>query len=246
MNVVYSLVSALIISLISLVGIFSLLTRKKLDKIVFFLVAFAAGTMIGGTFLHLLPESLEKFKSDYIFLCLILGFIAFFMLEKFIFWHHCHKENCEIHPFGILNLFGDSVHNFVDGVIIFAGFSHSLEFGITISLLILLHELPQELGDFGVLLFAGYNPFRALFLNFISALTSLCGVLFGYFVLSSIQNLSIFLMPFAGGGFLYISASDLIPELHREKEMKKSILAFVTFTIGIILMWILKITNIHF
>lgn len=237
----YSLTSAVIISLVSLGGGFSfLLNKKKLDKIIFLLVGFAAGSLMGGAFFHLIPEAIENSYNEYTFSFLLLGFINFFILEKFILWHHCHKENCEVHPFGPLNLIGDSVHNFIDGIFIFAGFSHSIDSGITVSLLILFHELPQELGDFGVLVYSGYTPLKALLLNLLSAITCIFGVIFSFFAFSTVKNFSTVLLPFIAGGFLYIAASDLIPELHREIERKKSTLSFFMFMLGITLMWALR------
>lgn len=247
-KIFYSLISATVISLASLIGVFSLLIKKQeiLNKIVFLFVGFAAGALMGSAFFHLLPESLHTKHNENVFLYLILGFIIFFILERIIRWHHCHKEEvCEIHPFGTLSLIGDGVHNFIDGVIIFAGFSHSIESGVIISFTVLLHEIPQELGDFGVLIYSGYTIKKALLFNLLSALTCILGVIFSFFVFSSIKNFSIILMPFAAGGFLYISASDLIPEIHRQQDLKRSNYAFFMFILGLILMWLLKNLHIH-
>jgi zinc and cadmium transporter len=202
------------------IGALTLLT-KRIDKIVFALVAFAAGALMGGAFFHLISETLEHLKTNICFSLVMLGFVSFFILERFLKWHHCHKGGeCEIHPFAYLNLIGDSIHNFIDGIIIGASFIIDINLGIMTTLLIILHEIPQELGDFGVLIYAGLSPKRALFYNFISQLTCILGGIIGYYI-SVAHNFSIFLLPIAAGGFIYIAASDLIPELREEKNTKR-------------------------
>ena len=136
-------------------------------------------------------------------------------MEKFLHWHHCHKRECKIHPVSCLILLGDGIHNFVDGLIIAAGFLISPEFGVITSLLIFLHEIPQELGDFAVLVYYGMERKKALLLNFLSQLTCVLGGIAG-FMLGGFPEFGEYAVPFAAGGFIYIAASDLIPELHRE------------------------------
>jgi len=232
------IVATFIVSLISFVGAVTLvLSKNRLQKILLVLVGFAAGTLIGGAFLHLLPESIEQSKEiNNIFLSVIIGFVVFFLLEKLL-WRHCHEKTCPIHTFAYLNLFGDGVHNFIDGLVMAASFVVSIPLGITTTLAIAAHEIPQELGDFGVLVFGGLKPRKALILNFITALTAVAGGIGGYYFYPYMGGGMIFLLPFAAGGFLYIAASDLVPELHKETNTIRTVLSFSSFLAGIILMW---------
>lgn len=240
---IYSVITTFIISLISFIGVFTLgLKEKHLKKILILLVAFSAGALMGGAFLHLLPESLEEVGTCDPFICLLIGFSIFFLLEKFLFWHHCHEhKKCEIHSFTYMNLIGDGVHNFIDGLIIVAGFVVSIPFGITTTIAIIAHEIPQEIGDFAVLLYGGWEKKKALLFNFISGLTAVLGAIVGSLAYSFIPSFTSFLLPFAAGGFIYIASSDLIPELHKQKDVKRSVAAFLMFLIGIGFMYGVKI-----
>ena len=233
------LLSTIIISLVSLIGIFFFSVKdKSLKKILLLLVGLSAGTFIGGAFLHLLPEAIEKFNDSIIYLYILFGFISFFILEKGLHWHHCHKGDCDFHSFTYMNLIGGGIHNFIDGLIIAGSFLVSVPLGIASSISILFHEIPQEIGDFGVLLHGGFSRVKALLFNLLSGVLAVLGGIVGYFLGSSFN---MFLLPFAAGGFIYIGASDLIPELHKEKEFKKSFLSFITFLIGAGLMLVLKV-----
>lgn len=236
------LTSTIIVSLLSLGGILTLTIKgKSLDTILFTLVGFSAGTLMGGAFLHLLPESLAKANSQNVFLYVIAGFVLFFLSERILYWRHCHREECPVHTFTYMNLLGDGIHNFLDGLIIAISFITEISLGLTTTFAIIAHEIPQELGDFGVLVYGGFSKSKALFFNLLSALTAVFGALLGYFLGSNVESIIIYLLPFAAGGFLYIAASDLIPELHKEPDMKKSIFSFLFFLLGIIVMWALKI-----
>ena len=237
----YALASAIIISLISLIGIFTLgLKEKFLNKILLLTVGFSAGGLMGGAMLHMLPEAAEESESLGVFLWVIGGFAIFFILERLIHWHHCHKVDCPVHAFAYTNLIGDGVHNFIDGFIIMTSFLVSIPLGIAVSISIIFHELPQEIGDFGVLLYAGIKKAKALFYNFLTALTAILGVLAGYLLTESVEKNIPFILAIAAGGFIYISASDLIPELHKEKNLNKSLLSFAMFIIGVGVMWVLR------
>jgi len=226
------------ISLISLVGILSLLFRANLQRIIYALVSFATGALIGGGMFHLLPEALRiSGNAVYNF---VLGIIVFFILEKFLYWRHCHRVECPVHSFAYLNLIGDAFHNFLDGVVIAGAFLTSPHLGYVTSLAVALHEIPQELGDFGVLLYAGLSVKKALFYNFLSAITCILGGVITYFVGESINALKSPLLAFSAGGFVYIALVDLIPELRKETEWKKSIPQIILILLGIILMLILK------
>jgi zinc and cadmium transporter len=203
------------------------------------LIGLAAGTLIGGALLHLLPEALENSTADDVFLIAIVGFVTFFILEK-ILWRHCHERTCEIHTFAYLNLVGDGIHNFLDGLIIAGSFLFSVELGLITTLAVAVHEIPQEIGDFGVLVYGGIKRKKALFYNFITALAAVIGGIIGYFVLPYMGDMMNYILPFAAGGFLYIAASDLVPELHKQSDERKSISAFFFFIIGIALMWLMR------
>jgi len=234
--------STFLISLLALVGIFTLALKEKLlDKILFFSVALSAGGLMGSAFLHLLPESLEKSKSLNVSIWVLIAFIVFFLIEKILHWRHCHKGKCPVHLFGYLNLLGDGVHNFIDGLVIAAAFLTNSSLGLTTSLAIAMHEIPQEIGDFGVLVYAGFNKWRALFLNLVSATLAIFGGLVGYLLSGFSHSLASFLLPFAAGGFIYIAASDLLPEIRKETKIEKSLISFGTFIVGILIMYALKL-----
>jgi zinc and cadmium transporter len=241
MPLAWSLIGTFIVSLISLAGVFTLgLKGKLLEKILFGLVGFSAGALIGGAFLHLIPEALELGPSIPVFYCLILGIILFFVMERYFHWRHCHEEDCKVHPFTYLNLFGDGIHNFIDGMVIAVSFTASVKLGIATTVAIILHEIPQELGDFGVLVYGGFSKQKALLCNFLSALTAMFGALIGYLLADYIGGLSRFILPLTAGGFIYIAASDLIPQLHKEKDLRRSNLAFLAFLMGIAFMALAK------
>ncbi len=237
--------SSFLISLIAFIGIASLAFKDKLlDKILLCLVGFAGGALIGGAFLHLLPETVQKSTNMDVFLALSFGFFLFFLLEKLL-WRHCHKGKCEIHPFAYINLVGDGVHNFIDGLVIAASFLSSVELGIVTSLAVAFHEIPQEIGDFGVLVYAGMQKSRALILNFITALSVIVGGVAGYYMSSLVGESIIYLLPFTAGGFIYIAASDLIPELHKEVDSRRSWASFAVFIAGFALMLFIKLSFAH-
>jgi zinc and cadmium transporter len=241
-ELIWILGSVIVVSLISLIGVITLaFTDKVLKKLLFLLVAFSAGAMLGGAFIHLLPEALENSSSLFVFLFVLVGFSLFFILEKLLFWRHCHEGKCHIHTFTYMNLMGDAVHNFIDGMIVAATYLVSIPLGIITTVAIIAHEIPQEISDFGVLVYGGFKKTKALFANFMVALTAVLGAVFGYLLSNYIEGFNSFLVPFAAGGFIYIAASDLVPELHKEKDIKKSSVSFIVFLLGILLMWITKI-----
>jgi zinc and cadmium transporter len=245
-NFIWAVGASIAVSLVSLIGIFSLLLREGwLNKILFMLIGFSAGGLIGGAFLHLLPEALEQASSQIIFPYLILGFIAFFVLEKYFHWRHCHEGICSVHAFTYLNLIGDGIHNFTDGLVIGASFLVSINFGIITTLVIIMHEIPQEIGDFGVLVYGGFSKFKALYYNFVIALTCVLGTIVGYFISVYIKNFSPFLLPFTAGGFIYIAACDLVPELHKQSDLKKSVSSMAAFLCGILFILLIRIVHSH-
>lgn len=232
--------ATLLLSLISLLGIITLsLKPKYLKKTLLLLVSLSAGALMGGAFFHLIPESLEASTSSNVFISVLTGFVIFFIIEKVLHWRHCHKDHCPVHTFAYMNLFGDAVHNFIDGLIIAASFMVNIHLGIITTLAVALHEIPQEIGDFGVLLHAGFSKLKALSYNFLIAATAVLGGLVGFLLQGTTGSLTSFLLPFAAGGFLYISASDLIPEIRKELHVGKSLLNLLLFLVGILLMYAL-------
>jgi zinc and cadmium transporter len=233
------LVATFIISAISLVGIFTLVLKNDwLNKIILVLVALSSGALLGGAFLHLLPEAITELGPSLdVFLYLLLGFCLFFVLEQFLHWHHQHNtKNQTVKPFSYLILISDGVHNFIDGLVIAASFIVSFPAGVATTVAVGLHEIPQELGDFGVLIHGGMSKSKALLYNYISAMAAIAGGLIGYFA-SSITKISIiYLLPFAAGNFIYIAAADLIPEIKHRENLGRSIVHFITFIAGILIM----------
>jgi zinc and cadmium transporter len=238
----YIFLATFIVSLISFVGVVTLALKDKiLNKILLILIGLSAGTLMGGAFLHLLPEVAEKSTGLDVYLFVLIGFIVFFLIEKVLHWRHCHKGECDVHTFQYMNLVGDSIHNFIDGLIMAASFVVSIPLGITTTIAIATHEIPQEIGDFGVLLYGGFSKKRAIMLNFVVALTAVLGGIVGYFVSNLIDNIVLFILPFAAGGFIYIAATDLVPEIRKELDMKKYMATLFVFICGILIMWVTKV-----
>jgi zinc and cadmium transporter len=241
MTLLYILISTFIVGIISLIGVFTLAVKSEiLNKIIFSLLGFSAGALIGGAFLHILPEALKSTNVNFVFYLVIAGMVLFFLMERYFFWRHCHEGVCDIHAFTYLNLIGDGFHNFIDGMLIAASYVVSVKLGFVATIAIILHEIPQELGDFGVLIYGGFSRKKALLYNFISALAAMVGALVGYFLSDITGHFSEFILPLTAGGFIYIATSDLIPEIHKEKDLKRSTLAFLAFLAGIIFMAVAK------
>lgn len=237
-SLIYILISTFLISAGALVGIFTLaMQADKLNKILLLLVSLSAGSLMGGAFIHLLPEASESLESSSVYGMVLLSFIAFFFIEKLLHWRHCHKGQCKVHTFGYMNLCGDAIHNFIDGLILAATFIADIRLGVVTTLAIALHEIPQEIGDFGVLLYAGFKKEKALVANFLVALTVVFGGVVGYFLSFSGRFIA-YLLPFAAGGFIYIAASDLMPEIRKEQSLKKSLASFGVFLVGILIMFL--------
>ena len=236
----YTILSVFIISLISLVGLFTLsVSQKKLYKILIYLVSFSAGTLMGDAFIHLIPEAYENSDNPALVSIFILfGIFIFFVLEKIIHWRHCHREpsSHHPHPFSYMILFGDTIHNFIDGVIIAASFLVSIPLGIASTIAVFFHEIPQEIGDFGSLVYGGFTRKKALLFNFLTATSAILGAVLVLAINFSEENATRFLIPFAAGGFIYVAGTDLIPELHKHNEGRKGIIQVISFMLGIVLM----------
>jgi len=241
MEILYEiLLATFIVGLIGLIGIVTLgLNKKLLEKVVYWLVAFSAGTLLGGAFFHLMEESLQILTPMKGMLYLMAGFVGFYLLERLLFWHHCHNGICDVRPTSYLVLVGDSLHNMIDGIVIAASFMVNISFGWLTTAIIISHEIPQEMGNFAILIYSKMNKFKALFMSFCAQLTAVIGGLIGYFIGDGINT--IFLLPIAAGGFVYISASDLIPSLKKDNKHQSSVISFILFILGVLFMLIAKI-----
>lgn len=233
-----SLLGALFISALSICGaVFISLKKEKLEKILIPLVSFAAGALLSNAFFHILPEAIGQWGSpEKVFQIVVFGTVFFFLLEKAMRIHHCHKIGCENRRhLGYLNLLSDGMHNFIDGVIIVSSFSIDIKLGMAVLVSIALHEIPQEIGDFGVLVYSGFSKIKALAFNFLSAILAVLGVIAGAFFLEHVNGFNNYLLPLAASSFIYIAFSDLIPEIHKETNFKKSFVSFLFFTAAILL-----------
>jgi len=235
-----SLLAVGAVSLISLIGIATLsLKQDLLRRMLFLLISLAAGALLGDAFIHLIPEAFEEAEPLLVSGVILAGFFTFFVLEKFLHWHHSHgddefsPEHAKIHPVGLLVILSDGMHNLIDGIAIGAAFLISTEVGIATTIAIALHEIPQEIGDFGLLLHAGFSRAKALMMNFFSALTAFLGVGLVFWLAESIEVATPLIAAFAAGNFIYIAAADLVPELHKTTGARKSTLQFVTILIGL-------------
>jgi zinc and cadmium transporter len=234
----YGLASVIVVSLISLVGVLAFsLKEEDLNKVLVYLVSFSAGGLFGDAFIHLIPEAArESGFGVHISFYILLGIIISLVVEKFLQWRHCHIPTSEEHPhsFAYMNLLGDVVHNFMDGLIIGGSYLASMPLGVATTLAVVFHEVPQEIGDFGVLVHGGFKKSRALFLNFLTALTAIFGVIVALSSGPVIQDFVPFLISFAAGNFIYIAGSDLIPELRKEEPgLLKSALQLTAFVLGV-------------
>jgi zinc and cadmium transporter len=233
---IYSIVSVLIVSLIAFVGILTFAIKvKKLKKILIYLVSFSAGALFAGAFIHLLPEIVKRVGFSYkISLYVLGGIVIFFVLEKVVRWRHCHVPMRKgVRSFAYMNIIGDVFHNFIDGLIIAAAYIVSFPIGLITTIAVVLHEIPQEIGDFGVLVYGGFSRRKALLINFLSALVAVLGAIVGLVLSGFVSGIELILIPIAAGGFIYIAGSDLIPELHKETKLLRSIWALVAFVLGI-------------
>lgn len=244
-NYIYAFISVVIVSLVSLVGVFSLSIKDDvIKKNINFFISLAIGALLGDAFIHIIPEAFKSSLGVSISsLLIIFGIILFFIIEKFIHWHH-HGEDQEehhIHPVGKLVLFTDGFHNLIDGAIIGASFLIDIRVGIATTIAVILHEIPQEIGDFAVLIHSGYTKQKALLFNFISGLAAILGLII-VLLFGNIMNNSItWLVPVAAGGFIYIAIADLIPELHKTKKIKHSLIQIGIIIIGVLSMFALTL-----
>ncbi len=234
MTLFWIILANVIVSLGSLIGVVTLAIKESnLQKIIMLLVSFSAGTMMGGAFLHLMPEAAEYLSTQTLLAVTLAAFIGFYFIEKLFYWRHCHDGHCHEHTFGYMNLLGDAVHNSIDGLLLAATFVTDFRLGVITTLAVAAHEIPQEIGDFGVLLHAGFSKRKAIFSNLAVAMTAVLGGIAGYFISSANKDFAPYLLPIAAGGFIYIGASDLLPEMRKETSRVKSFISFGLYLLGI-------------
>ncbi|MEK7170142.1 MAG: ZIP family metal transporter [Patescibacteria group bacterium] len=249
---IYALGAVGIVSLVSFAGLVTLALRESaLKRIVFVLVGLATGALFGDALIHLIPEALESTIGEVgTGVAVMVGILLFFALEKFLFWHHCHgehEESCDTlvshdhvpQHLGTLILSADFIHNAVDGIIIGASFLVSTEVGIATTVAVVLHEIPQEIADFGLLIHAGWSRGKALLWNFFSALSAFLGVVSVFLLGSRVEHLVPLAAAFTAGAFIYIAGSDLVPELHKTEGFGKTLIQILAVILGFCLMLLL-------
>jgi zinc and cadmium transporter len=234
---VWIIAGGILMCVIALVGACTLpLKEATLKRILLPLVALSAGSLLGGAFFHMIPESVEKIGSQTtVYIWVVLGFSIFLLLEQLLHYHHCHRESTDCRkPLTYLILIGDGIHNFIGGIAIAGTFLIDVRLGITTWLAAAAHEIPQEIGDFGVLVHGGLSTKKALLYNVLSASTFLVGGILAYMI--SFTSWVYYLIPFAAGNFLYIGASDLVPEVNRHHHLTNNIIHFLSFVSGILIL----------
>lgn len=245
-TIIYSIGSVILVSLVSIIAILPLLFKKKCPKsLLIALLSLSAGALLGGVFIHFMPEIVEHGYHLESGLYILLGFLIFFVLEKFIHWHHCHSDikegdrEAHSHAYHLapINLIGDGIHNFLDGLVIAGAYIASIPLGIAATVSVIFHELPQEIADFGVLLYSGWSKKKAVLFNFLSATTAILGAIVALFLAEKIHGFTHFIIPFAAGNFIYIAASNLVPELHRHCKLRDIIIHLVVMIAGIAIMY---------
>lgn len=252
-STLYTLLASLIVFISSFIGIFTIsLNEKTLHKVLTILVAYSAGTILGAALFDLLPEAVELVDEAIVYPIIAFGFVFFMLLERTIYWYHGHGHKHEfLHDkeqtksFAYLNLIGDFIHNFIDGMIIAASFVNSVTVGVAATIAVIFHELPQEMGDYGILVYAGFERRRALILNSLAALSVVAGGVVGSFFLSALENLEGYMVAFSAGAFLFLSASELIPEMHKEDDRGKALIQLVVLVLGMVTIYMLGVVFHH-
>ncbi len=239
---VYTLLSVLAVSMLALLGIvFFLFDEKVIGKILLAFVSISTGALLGDVFIHIIPEMAENTDTFGQGLIILLGGILFsFILEKFIHWRHCHvmpSGDHHHHPMGLVSMAGETLHNFIDGLVIAAGFLASPAIGFSTTIAVILHEIPHEVGNVAVLIHSGYSKKKAVLFNLLSAVSCFIGA--GIVLATSGSSVGIgdAMLPFAAGNLLYIAGSDLIPELHKETRLPHGIAQFACIVLGMALMY---------
>lgn len=243
---IYTIISVIIVSLLSLLGLIAFpFGENKIQKFLIWAVAFAGGTLLGDAFIHLIPEAYAKGGGIGISFSLMGGILAFFVLEKFIHWHHCHDIDCEQNnpTFSYVIMIGDAAHNFIDGMIIAASYMASIPLGIATTLAVVFHEIPHEIGDFAAMLYGGFSKRKALWYNFLAGMVAVFGALAVLLIDANVEKLTYYLIPFAAGGFIYVASADIIPELHKSIKASHSLAQLILIVSGMGIMWLLLLLS---
>ncbi|MBU1202767.1 ZIP family metal transporter [Patescibacteria group bacterium] len=239
------ILATILVSVVSLLGIIVVFKREN-KNFLKSLISVAAGALLAVAFLDMLPEAVESeiYDTHQIFMTVLISVVFFFLLERVFHWHHCH---CQTHGkpnkknknnLAIINLIGDGIHNFVDGALIASSFLLDFHAGVLVTIAVILHEIPQEISDFGVLLYAGLSKSKAILYNLLTALIAIIGALVFYYFGTNVENIIPLVIAFAAGNFIYLSTADLIPELHHEEDKKKIIAHSIWLVVGVLLMYI--------
>ena len=240
---IYAIISVAIVSLISLLGVLTLQIKvQKLKQIMIYFISFSAGSMFAGVFLHMLPEIVKEIGfTTQVSMMVLLGIIISFILEKIIHWRHCHMPvtKTHIHHVGIMSLTGDAMHNFIDGIIIGVSFLVDTSVGMATTFAVIFHEIPQEIADFGILIHSGFSKKKALLMNFLISLFAFLGLAIALMIGTKVENLIHYAIPIAAGNFIYIAGADMIPELHKETKLSKSLIQLLSFIAGIAIMYLM-------
>ncbi len=244
--ILYALASVIIVSCIPLIAGAIVFSHKKISNAVFILISVSIGALFGDVFIHLIPELFKQSSSALNSLYIIIGILFFFAFEKFFHWHHeHHMHTAECHerilPVGYMSLASDGIHNFIDGVIIGISYLVSLPVGIATTVAVILHEIPHEIGNIGILLHAGFSKKRAFLFNFYSGLLAIGGAIAALAISEQIQGVIPFILAFTAGSFIYIAGSDLLPELHKTTDPRHTTLQFFGIACGVGLMLLLLV-----
>jgi len=231
----YTLASVAVVSVISLIGIFTLgINQARLEKILIYLISFSAGALLGDVFIHILPELMEEGNGVQIGFYVLLGILIFFVLERVFLLHHSHNSHKEeVHSMVYLSIIGDALHNFLDGVAIAASFLISIPVGIATATAVVFHEIPQEMGQFAILVHGGWSKKKALLYNFASALTAIAGAVSVLLFAEQFSEAPALLLSFGAASFVYVAMSDLIPELQKQNQGYQFLLQLLFMIIGI-------------
>lgn len=237
MGIVYVFIALFLGSIgsVALAGLMLLFGNEKLEKVSTYLMYLAGGTLLGAALLGMIPEAIKMSEPKLILQAIMFGILLFFVLEKIILWRSCRNKNCERHMTAAapIILIGDAFHNAIDGVVIAAAFLTSAELGIFVTLSVVLHEIPQELGDFGILIKSGFSRSKAFWYNVLSGATAIIFGVAAYYTLDSLRSLIPYALAFSASSFLYIALADLIPEMHRKTSLKASISQVLLIALGI-------------
>ena len=241
--IVFSLVGGVLSVLAA--GVFLLLPERQRSRLLPHLISFAIGALLGAALLALLPHALGAADPHNVGMAVLLGLLGFFLLEKMVLWRHCHSGECETHTLahgghaaGTLILIGDGMHNLVDGVLIGAAFLVDVHLGVVTALAVAAHEIPQEVGDFAVLLHSGFSRRKALVYNVLSSLTTLIGALGAYWSLGGMQSVLPYVLAVAASSFIYIAVADLIPGLHRKVHLSATLQQLGLISAGVLVIWL--------